>query len=245
MTNRPRRNSFKAFNNLDDLFGHFYFDKIVFINETLDEKLFKYLINHKDNTFNVLNNDQVKTLNSYAKALFNKENINLLLFTKNKIIKILSLRNDELDPNLIKSHDLEEPLSKLQIHRINKNLIGEKINSLLNSKEIDIFNNSMYYILEIKNLNINKNYNSPNNPLKDSVTNNSNKEIVNLNNISNNNINKNQITNTNKETNLNSNFYLIRINNDNIERFEIACDSLKLYIPSTDRENKAFKKKNT
>lgn len=247
MTNRPRRNSFKSFNNLDDLFGHFYFDKIVFINETLDDKVFKYLINHKDNTFNVLNNDQVKTLNSYSKALFNKENVNLLLFTKNKILKILNLRNEELDPNLIKFHDLEEPLSKLQIHRINKNLIGEKITANLNSKEIDIFNNSMYYVLEIKNLNNNRNYNSPNNPAKDSATNNSNKDIVNLNNISNNNINKNSNSNNNKDMNLNlnSSYYLIRINNENIERFEIACDSLKLYIPNADRENKAFKKKNT
>lgn len=233
VTNRPRRNSFKAFNHLDDLFGHFYFDKIVFIPEAIDEKLFKYLVNHKENAFGVLSNDQVKILNSYAKALFNKENLNLLLFTKNKIMKILSLKNEELDPNVLKFHDLEEPLAKLQIYRVNKNLIGEKINSNLSIKEIDIFNNSMFYVLEIKNNKISGN------AYKDNNTG-SNKDILNPINIGNN-INS---PSANMNTNICS-FYLIRITNENIERFEIACDSLKLYIPNTDRENKAFKKINT
>ena len=218
---------------MDDLFGHFYFDKIVFIPEALDEKLFKYLINHKDNAFGVLNNEQVKTLNSFAKALFNKENLNLLLLTKNKIIKILSLKNDELDQNVFKSHDLEEPLFKLQIHRINKNLIGEKINANLTVKEIDIFNNSMFYVLEIKN-------NKSNGHVNKELIGGSNKDILNFNNIG---INLN-IPYANSNSFISS-FYLIRITNDNIERFEIACDSLKLYIPNEDRENKAFKKNNT
>jgi len=243
ISNRPRRNSFKSFNNLDDLFGHFYFDKIFFIFETLDEKLFKYLINHRDNAFSVLNNEQVKNLNSYSKSLFNKENINLLLFTKYKVLKILSLKNDILDPNMLNIYDLEEPLTKLQIHRVNKNLIGEKINSNLNSKEIDIFNNSMFYVLEIKS-------NKISNPKENTGT--INKDILTLtnnaiginNNINNLNINTNNNLNV-LNNNINSSLYLIRITNENIERFEIACDSLKLYIPNSDRDNIIYKKKNT
>lgn len=145
-------------------------------------------------------------------------------------MKILSLKNEELDPNVLMFHDLEEPLSKLQIHRINKNLIGEKINVNLSSKEIEIFNISMFYILEIKN-----------NKAAPGINN--NKDALNFNSVIGNSVNNSP--NANVNSSIFSSFYLIRISNENIERFEIACDSLKLYIPNPDRENNAFKKKNT
>jgi hypothetical protein len=230
MTNRPRRNSFKAFNNFDDLFGHYYFDKIVFIPEILDEKIFKYLINQKDNMSNMLINDHVKTLTSYVKALFNKENINLLLFTKTKYIKILSLKNEDFDYNIVKLKDIEEPLNKLLIHRLNKNVIGEKAYSSFTSKEIDTFNNSQFYILELKNRSVS--------PMNKDYNNTYNKE-------NNTKFSDNFMFNKDSQNQGNSVYYLIRILNENTERFEIACDTLKLYIPNADRENNAFKKKNT
>lgn len=268
MTNKQRRNSFKAFNSLDDLFGHYYFDKIVFVPETLDEKIFKYLTNHKDNSFNVMSNDNVKILNTLAKALFNKENINLLLFTKNKSIKILSLKNEDLEPNLLKLRDVDEPISKLMIHRINKNLIGEKTIVSFTSKEIDSFNNSSFYILEIKNK-INKQNSAHNTPsinaeyLQNSVSpgkdvsnpnialnhfRNSDNMILqhlNIHNVNSNNNNNSNNPSTNVENNFNSIYYLIRLSNENVERFEIACDTLKLYIPETDRNLTGLKKKTT
>jgi hypothetical protein len=109
------------------------------------------------------------------------------------------------------------------IHRIDKNLIGEKAYSSFTSKEMDYFNNSQFYIFEIRSKfnNLASRESSPKNMRG---------TIENINNINSN-------TNTTQFS-----YYMIRLNNENMERFEIACDTLKLYIPSTDRDNNAFKK---
>lgn len=161
-------------------------------------------------------------MNIYIKNLFSKDNTNCLLFTKNKIMKIVYLRSEEFDPNYLKFHEIEESLKKLLIHRINKNIIGEKVISLLSPKEIDIFNNSQFYIFEI--------FNKSSVIIKDNLNNN---QMINKN-----------LDNSPGSSSINlSNFYLIRIFTENIERFEAACDSLKLFIPNKDRENKVLKKK--
>ena len=52
--------------------------------------------------------------------------------------------------NFLRAKDIEESIKKLMIYRVDKNLIGEKAYSSFTSKEMDYFNNSQFYILEIK-----------------------------------------------------------------------------------------------
>ena len=128
-------------------------------------------------------------------------------------MKIIPLRNDGME-NLLRINT-EENVKKLMVYRINRNLIGEKSFSYLNSKEIELLNNSQFYIMEIKSKNHSHKESPKNNKYLNELNNQLQTQFI---------------------------YYLIRINSENVERFEIACETLKLYIPIGDRDNNAFKK---
>jgi hypothetical protein len=232
---------------LEESFGCHFVDKISFLSEKIDEKICEVLLDINGNqniskenftqlpgdSPNSIQNQSVKgSIINLLKSLLSREFNFILLLSKNEKLKV-SLYSDDREDQLNFNNqfvnpsqtNIEEDFRKIQFYKIDQKYILDRFPGLVASlikdslfREVFTISNS-FFILEIKNYKRSKD------------------------DIQSNNLNLN--SNTYQKFSLSdstsvftSQFYLLRINNENIERFEFALKYLELYKKTEDRAAK-------
>lgn len=212
-----RRNTIRSrdnFMNIDEYLANYFLDKICFLNEKIEEKIAEVLVkdtNQSGNASSSIQGQFIKgSIINLLNALINRDFGHILLLSRNERIKVFSYTEDIDTSNKIA--DIDEEVKRIQIYRIDKKFILDKFPALASSfnKEQafrDIFTQSTcFFLLEVKRMNQMKR-NSVGSAHKFSLSN----------------------------SNAVSNYHLFRVTNENVERFELVINQLKLYIKAEDR----------
>jgi len=202
---KNRRISLRIGTNVEDYFGCYFLDKICFMNEKIDDKIVDYLLSKNNSPSNEDNNNiptiHKNMINLLASAS-TREFQHIILITKNERLKITSntaFSIDNQDLNKALS-DIDEDCKKIKFYKIDKNSIPEILNIETNFSVInDIFSGlKVFYIIEIKIYNNKGRRNSTDPSRKPKYD-----SLINV-------------------------YYLIRLNSENIDRFDIALNQLKI-----------------
>lgn len=205
--NRNRRVSLRIGTNIEDFYGSYFVDRICFISEKMDDKIIDHVLQKSQsailiedpNSIEDLQNNVINFL-SYACA---KEFQHTLILTKNERLKISNISPfsvDNQDLNKAISGDIDEDIKRTKFFKIDKNCLWERLYYDNVSPLDEIFSFSKcFYIVEIKT--------SLNKGRRNSAD--LNKKLKN-------------------DNSLITFYYLIRTSNENIERFEMALNQLKL-----------------
>lgn len=223
-----RRQTLRLTTPIDELIGHYYFDKISFLPDKIDDVIVEQILKDElsagsnsnlgpsySNNLNSINvnyaglNDPTGLIFNYLKTL---ENLNLnflFLITKNETLKIIN-NNFSDDMNLHKSliNDINEELRKIRIFKLEKQSIIDKVKA--KDLQSELFINSCYYILEIK-------ANYPNRRQSDA---------------------SHKISFSVRTTSEISDYFLFRILSESAERFDMNLNYLKLFSPLDERKGK-------
>ena len=146
-----KTNILKNFKDIDELCGHFYFDKIIVNFEKIENKIFNILIQKSKVTKDFKKEIAVNYINS----LCSKKVFSLILITKQERFRLVQtieeLESQMMTPLNLKPNEIEENVRNIQFHKIDKKFVNDFLSPKLNDNEN--FKNYQIYIVEYNNIN--------------------------------------------------------------------------------------------
>lgn len=186
---------------MEELLGHYYFDRVCFLQEKIDSNLIESLLKEEP----ILTEHAIH-LNSYLRALDARDFTSYLLITKSEHLKLMSSSGEDHDTFQRSLSDMYEDLKKIRIHKLDRQILSEKLKYRTN----EISANTTVFLLEIKNIFNRRNSDAS---YKFSLGGSSNEQVE---------------------------YYLLKLYNDSVGRFEMATEHFRLYQTFEERKTRSI-----
>jgi len=134
-------NNLQTKNNLEELIGHYFTDKVSFIYKITNSKVADIILNKNKEG---IESGYIDILYNIFKPLTDKELTTLLILNRRARLKAIALGEDFISNNKYYT-EIEESINTIKFHKIDKSFFSKVLPEII---ELDNYKNSTYILIE-------------------------------------------------------------------------------------------------